>query len=134
VQTALASTTDNGQRVEATVAAYFDFVADQGGAFRLVFASDLTAEPAVRERVERADHACARAVCSVIAEDTGLTEDEAMLLAMGLTGTAQIAARYWLTQGLAVPQELAAALVSGLSWRGISGFPRTGEGDDGLLG
>ena len=134
VRGALASTTDNRQRVEATVAAYFAFVADQAGAFRLVFASDLTSEPAVRERVERADQACAQAVSAVIAEDTGLTEDEAMLLAMGLTGTAQIAARYWLTQGLAVPQELAAALVSGLSWRGISGFPRTGEGDDALLG
>jgi AcrR family transcriptional regulator len=134
VQTALASTTDNRQRVEATVAAYFDFVADQGGAFQLVFASDLTAEPAVRERVERADHACARAVCSVIAEDTGLTEDEAMLLAMGLTGTAQIAARYWLTQGRSVPQDAATSLVSALSWRGISGFPRTDEGEPTALG
>lgn len=134
VQGALASTTDNHQRVEATVAAYFDFVADHGGAFRLVFASDLTAEPAVRERVERADRACAQAVCAVIAEDTGLTEDEAMLLAMGLTGTAQIAARYWLTQGRSVPQGTAAALVAGLSWRGISGFPRTDEGDPHALG
>jgi AcrR family transcriptional regulator len=134
VQAALASTSDNHQRVEATVAAYFDFVADHGGAFRLVFASDLTTEPAVRERVERADRACAQAVSAVIAEDTGLTGDEAMLLAMGLTGTAQIAARYWLTQGRSVPQDTAAALVSGLSWRGISGFPRTDEGEPADLG
>ena len=32
---------------------YFDFVSDPGGAFRLVFESDLTSEPAVRERVDR---------------------------------------------------------------------------------
>jgi AcrR family transcriptional regulator len=134
VRGALASTTDNNQRVQATVEAYFTFVADERGAFRLVFASDLTSEPAVRERVDRADRACAQAVSAVIAEDTGLTEDEAMLLAMGLTGTAQIAARYWLTQGLAVPQGTATALVSALSWRGISGFPRTSDGSQVPLG
>jgi AcrR family transcriptional regulator len=134
VAEALASTTDNKLRVEGTIAAYFAFVAEQAGAFRLVFESDLTAEPAVRERVDRADHACALAVSAVIAEDTGLDEAASMLLATGLTGAAQVAARYWLTQGRPVPQDLAVTLVSALSWRGISGFPRTGEADPDDLG
>lgn len=69
---ALASTTDNKKRVEATMTAYFQFVDNAGGAFRLVFESDLTNEEAVRERVERATNACAEAVSEVIAEDTGL--------------------------------------------------------------
>ena len=50
VRSALASTTDNKQRVRATMDAYFAYVEDDGGAFRLVFESDLTNEPAVRER------------------------------------------------------------------------------------
>src|SRR5688500_8120122 len=52
VRHALASTTDNKQRVDATVRAYYTFVEDQHGAFKLVFESDLTGEPAVRERVD----------------------------------------------------------------------------------
>ena len=83
VRTALASTTDNKQRVEATMDAYFAYVEDEGGAFRLVFESDLTNEPAVRERVDKVTLQCAEAICEVIAEDTGLSKDESMLLAVG---------------------------------------------------
>ncbi|HUW17198.1 MAG TPA: TetR/AcrR family transcriptional regulator [Actinomycetes bacterium] len=127
VRSALASTHDNQERVEGTVAAYFTFVSDQAGAFRLVFESDLTAEPAVRERVERVTEACAYAVSEVIAEDTDLTPEAAMLLAAGLTGSAQVAARWWLTQDGALPQSAAQELVSALAWRGISRFPRADE-------
>ena len=77
---ALASTADNKLRVQATVAAYFDFVDDPRGAFRLIFESDLTNEPGVRARVDRANDACAAALSKVINEDTGLTEAEATLL------------------------------------------------------
>src|SRR5690348_12749924 len=72
VRTALASTTDNKKRVEATMHAYFAYVEDEGGAFRLVFESDLTNETAVRERVDKVALECAEAISQVIAEDTGL--------------------------------------------------------------
>ena len=123
VSDALASTADNKLRVQATVQAYFDFVDDPGGAFRLIFESDLTNEAAVRERVDRANDACAALVSKVIAEDTGLTDDEALLLASGLGGLAQPAARRWLRDGSAIPKDVAAGLVSTLSWRGISRIP-----------
>lgn len=123
VREALESTTDNKQRVSATVAAYFTFVEHESGAFRLVFESDLTNERAVRDRVAQAELDCARLISAVIAEDTGLSIDESMLLAVGLTGTAQVAARYWLASGNPVPRDLAAQLVGALSWRGIGYFP-----------
>src|ERR1700754_2307864 len=41
VVVALESSTDNQQRAQAAVAAYFDFVAGEGQAYRLVFESDL---------------------------------------------------------------------------------------------
>ena len=123
VRSALASTTDNKLRVAATMEAYFTYVEDEGGAFRLVFESDLTNEPAVRERVDRVGLDCAKAVSEVIAEDADLPGDEAMLLAVGLCGMAQITARYWLGSGQKLPRESAAKLVSSLSWRGIAGFP-----------
>jgi AcrR family transcriptional regulator len=134
VRQALAATTDNKLRVEATVAAYFAYVSDQDGAFRLVFESDLTSEPAVRERVDRATEVCAEAVMDVIAEDTGIERAAAMLLATGLTGAAQVAARWWLTQDGSVPRQEATALVSALAWRGISGFPRAEDADPEALG
>jgi AcrR family transcriptional regulator len=123
VRNALESTNDNKQRVAATMDAYFAFVQDEGGAFRLVFESDLTNEPAVRERVDRVSLDCAKAVSEVISEDTKLPGDQAMLLAVGLCGMAQITARYWLGAGQRIPRDAAARLISSLSWRGIAGFP-----------
>jgi AcrR family transcriptional regulator len=124
---ALASTTENKQRVAATIQAYFDFVDADGGAFRLVFESDLTNEPAVRERVERVTSDCAQAISEVIEEDTGLPREQCMLLGVGLAGMAQVTARYWVAANGSVPRDAAAALVASLSWRGIRGFPRAAD-------
>jgi len=123
VRAALESTTDNKQRVAATMDAYFAFVENEGGAFRLVFESDLTNEPAVRERVDKVSLDCAEAVSEVISEDTKLPSEQSMLLAVGLCGMAQITARYWLGAGQQIPRDAAAKLIASLSWRGIAGFP-----------
>ena len=125
VRGALESTDDNRMRVAAAIRAYFDFVDDPDGAYRLVFESDLVNVDEVRRRVERADEMCAALVAVVIAADTGLSEGEAMLLAAGLTGMAQTAARRWLRNRRSLPKQQAAALVQDLIWRGISAFPRT---------
>ncbi|GGO34203.1 TetR family transcriptional regulator [Streptomyces lasiicapitis] len=126
VRAALASTSDNKLRVAATMDAYFGYVEDDGGAFRLVFESDLTNEPAVRERVDKVTLECADAICEVIAEDTGLSKAESMLLASGLGGLAQVVARYWLHSDGGVPREKAVQLLTSLAWRGIAGFPLHG--------
>jgi AcrR family transcriptional regulator len=121
---AVRSTTDNKQRVKATMQAYFAFVDDSRGAFRLVFESDLTNEPAVRDRVDRANLEMARKIAAVIAEDTGLSDAQALLLGSGLQGMAQVAARQWLQQdGERLPRQEAADLIADLAWRGIRGFP-----------
>ncbi|WP_405723623.1 TetR/AcrR family transcriptional regulator [Streptomyces sp. NBC_01537] len=127
VREALASTTDNKQRVHATMDAYFAYVEDEGGAFRLVFESDLTNEPAVRDRVDKVSLQCAEAICQVIAEDTGLSRDQAMLLAVGLGGVSQVVARYWLATSSPVPRDQAVQLLTSLAWRGIAGFPLHGS-------
>ena len=124
---ALASTTDNEERVIATIAAYFAFMADPDSTFRLVFESDLRSEPAVRQRVDAVLHECTVAVAAVIAEDTELDRESALLLAAGLTGAAQMSARWWLTENGELPRGAAERLVASLAWRGISGFPRVGD-------
>ena len=124
VREALASTTDNKQRIAATMDAYFSFVEHEGGAFRLVFESDLTNEPSVRERVDQVSLDCAKLVSPLIAEDTELPEEQSMLLAVSLCGLAQVTARHWLNAGDRIPREVAKNLTASLAWRGIAGFPK----------
>ena len=123
VSAALASTTDNRERVPATFRAFFDYVSGDGQAFRLVFESDLSNEPAVRARLERAMHECAEMVSEFIREDAGVSNEEADLLGMALVGMAQVSARYWLSTEAAIGKDLAEQLLSRLAWRGISGWP-----------
>ena len=123
IQKAIASTRDNKNRVKATIDAYFGFIEGEGEAFRLLFESDMSIEPQVRERLERMTYDCAVAVSAVISVDTGLPKDEAMILAIGLIGCAQISARHWLEKGGKIDRSQASALVTSLMWRGISGFP-----------
>jgi AcrR family transcriptional regulator len=126
-QHALESTEDNKERVTAAVHAFYDYVASDEGAFRLVFESDLTNEPAVRARVDRVTTECARLIARVIHEDTGLPDEQSRLLAVSLVGMAQVSARFWLQDGSRMPRDEAAALVAGLAWRGIRGYPLTDE-------
>ena len=123
VTAALKSTTDNRQRVEASVQAYFDFVDTDGQAFRLVFETDLRNEPAVAERVQQSLQRCVDAIAETIAKDTGASPDEAQLLSVGLAGLAEISARWWLGANKRLPKDEAVRLLSALAWRGMSGFP-----------
>jgi AcrR family transcriptional regulator len=124
---ALESTEDNKQRVTATMHAFYAYVASAEGAFRLVFESDLTNEPAVRERVDRVTVECAKLIAHVIADDTGLPEEQSQLLAVSLVGMGQVSARFWLEEHGSIDQDEAASLIAALAWRGIGGYPRTDE-------
>lgn len=124
IQRAIQSTPDNAKRVQATIAAYFDFIEAEGEAFRLLFESDMNVEPAVRERLNRMTYDCAAAVSAVISIDTGLPQEAAMLLGIGLIGSAQVTARHWLERDSKLSREQAQSLATNIIWRGISGFPR----------
>ena len=123
IQRAIQSTPDNSERVQATIGAYFDFIEAEGEAFRLLFESDMSVEPAVRERLNRMTYDCATAVSAVISLDTGLPQEAAMLLGVGLIGSAQVTARHWLERDSKLSRQQAQSLVTNIIWRGISGFP-----------
>ncbi len=124
---ALASTHDNKLRVAAAMEAFYEYIAGHDGAFRLVFESDLTNEPAVRAAVDRVTSECAAMIAHVIHDDTGLSDAAANLLAVSLVGMAQVSARFWVTDASGISRPDAVALVSGLAWRGIRGYPLTDE-------
>lgn len=125
VREALASTTDNAQRVVATMGAFYDFVAASDSDFRFVFESDLTGEPAVQDRLDLINTEISDSIAAIISEDTSLPAAQAKLLGVSLVGIAQVSARYWVGGGAErIGVEEAKYLVSTLVWRGVRGFPR----------
>ena len=124
IRAAVASSQDNSERVLATVNAYFDYINREGEAFRLLFESDMTVEPQVHERLSKMTYDCASAFSDAITAETGISQESAMMLAVGLIGTAQTTARHWLARSETIDRDLAVKLVSSLQWRGISGFRR----------
>ncbi len=130
VRSALASTTDNKQRVHAAVAAYFDFVDEAGQGYRLVFESDLLGEPSVQQRVDRALELCIDAVAEAVIDDAGLDPARARMFAVGLVGASQVSARYWLDHDRPVPKDEAIAITSSLAWRGVAHLPLQHEAGD----
>jgi AcrR family transcriptional regulator len=128
VRAALAATTDNHERVDNAVAAYFTFVADNDQAYRLIFESDLRGQAEVERIVERATDDCISAITDTITTDTGVDVERARLLASGMVGLSQVSARYWLQQSPHVSRSEAIELLSTLMWRGISRFPRQEPG------
>lgn len=125
LRSALASTPDNRKRVKGVLEAYFDFVNHESGSFRLIFESDLTNVPEATSRVARTDEICGQLIADVIRADTSLDDETAMLLASGLLGLAQTAARRWLHEPHRISQEDAVRALTNLAWRGISAFPLT---------
>ncbi len=124
IQKAVSSTQDNAGRINATVNAYFDFINREGEAFRLLFESDMSVEPQVRERLARMTYDCAAAFSAVITLDTGLPKEYSMMLAVGIIGNVQSAARHWLERDGKIDRDDAVQLVANLIWRGIGGFPK----------
>ena len=118
----------NHERAQAAVAAYFDFVADEGSSYRLIFESDLRGEPEAAAVVDDALRHCIDMVAAAVTTDAGLDAPRARLLAVGLVGLSQVTAQYWLDSGKTVPRDEAVALMSGLAWRGLAGFPLINPG------
>ena len=121
---AMGGTDDNRQRVDGAVQAYFEFIDAEGEAFRLVFESDLRNDADVRAIVDRGTQVCVEAIAEVIASETGADPERALMLAAGLTGLSETAARWWLPRKGTVSRDEAVQLMSALAWRGMSGFPR----------
>ena len=122
VRGALEGTTENKARIAGAVGAYFDFVED--ARFRLLFTTADLADESVRRAVDAAFDRVAGRVAGLIAEDAGLEESAALLLAAALRGLAAEGARWWLERGDMTKDEAVAHLTR-LAWRGLGSFDPT---------
>ncbi len=125
---ALASHTDNKERVSATMAAFYQFVSREDEAYRLIFASGMENDDAVGDRLERFHDVLAGAIGEVIADDTGQPMAASTMLGHGLIGMVLSAARHWSRLSERPDLTTSSQLISRLAWRGISGFPMESEG------
>ena len=128
-QAALESTQDNKQRVARAMDAFFDYVANDTGAFRLVFESDLNEVAAVHERITWATDQCVEAISRRIMLDTQLPQPVAWLVAQGLVGMSQVSARAWL-KDQTLPLDIAVEVIGRLAWRGVGGQPAPPAAED----
>ncbi len=119
VRKALEGTNDNQARVEAAIAAYFDFVEDKR--FRLLLGSAEAADDDVRAAVTGAEAKIAQVIGRLIADDAGLSEESANFLAWGVRGLASEGARWWI-EHRDVEKADAVRLLSRLVWRGLGAF------------
>ncbi|MGC4933706.1 TetR/AcrR family transcriptional regulator [Gordonia sp. DT30] len=128
VNNALLTTTDNRQRVQAAVQAFFDFIDSDNSGYRLIFASDVM-DPAVIRRTEGATEACVDAVYGLVMQDSGLDPYRSRMLAAGLVGASQVNARYWLEARRPIDKQTAIDTTVALLWGGLSHVPRQAELD-----
>lgn len=123
VRDAMTRSDNNKARITTMVNAYFDFVGQEGAAFRLIFESDLANVPEVRRRLDQIELTCARVMADIIRSETSMDQDEALLVGAQLVGLAQTSARYWLTHEARVSKETAIRVTGSLIRRGIGAFP-----------
>jgi AcrR family transcriptional regulator len=122
VTSALEGTTDNRERVEEAVRAFFDFVSDPR--FRLLLITADGADAEVAALVDGAHQGVAEGVAKLIAADAGLSQASAELLATGIRGLAIAGAQWWVDRP-EVDKDAAVALLARLLWRGLRGFERS---------
>ena len=103
--------------------AYFAYVEDEGGAFRLVFESDLTNEPAVRERVDKVTPSAPRRSARSSREDTGLPRTSRCCSPSAWAASPRSSRATGCSRAGTDRRDDAVQLLASLAWRGIAGFP-----------
>jgi AcrR family transcriptional regulator len=126
IRRAIEGARSNRERIERATGAYFSFIDENEGSFRLLFRETMGADDEFRRAIERFRDELARSIAAVIAAETGLPASEAELLARGVMGIAESAAQWWLDHR-SVPAERVVRDLSELAWRGLAGLPRRGE-------
>lgn len=114
----------NRDVVQASVRAFFEFVADDMQYYRLLFDSDMLDDVDAAERVEGVTSAVVERIATHIASDTGLAAPQAQVLASSVVGASESAAKAWLrTSQSDLDIDTASDLIAGMMWSGLRALP-----------
>ena len=119
LEAAMDTRRDNRERVRATVAAVFEYMASPERTHRLIFDSGIDGDPEVRTRSEAVHRLLSSEVARTIRADTTVAEAEAEVLSRG-------APRHWADRLDADARPAAAEMartVDALIWRGLASLP-----------
>jgi len=123
VEKTIEQVSSNRERIHGGIEAYFTFIDQNEGSFRLLFRETMGADPDFREVIDRFRDAVASRIGAIIASETGLPKAESELLARGVVGISESAAQWWLERR-EVDKEKVVRDLSDLAWRGLAGLPR----------
>lgn len=110
------------QQVESGFAAYFNFVAVEADAFRLLFGSGTRRDEEFERAVRRVEESIADAIAVFIQAD--IEPEHRRTLAHGLVGLAEGTSRLWLADGMPTPPAELARQIADLAWAGLRGVRR----------
>ena len=110
------------EQVERGVAAYFQWVAGDHAAFRLLFGSGARRDEEFATDVRRVEEAIATAITELIQAD--VSEDHRRLLAAALIGSAEGASRLVVHECEPFDAELLARQLADFAWGGLRGVHR----------
>jgi AcrR family transcriptional regulator len=120
VANAAGSAVNPREQVEAGFRAFFHFVRDCREAFALMFSGDVWREPEFAREVGRVEDDMAAVITDLIVVE-GMPAAQRRILAFGLVGAAQVAARHWIERGLDTDADELAAQLAQLAWSGLRG-------------
>ena len=123
VRTALDSPIGNRERIRASFQAYFDFVDEHAGGFRLLMQERIGTEREFRERVDAVRSQILAEVAALIVRESrgGLGRARAETVAVALVGMVETVAQRDQGPTVARRRDAADTLVR-LAWKGITGL------------
>ena len=109
------------EQVELGLAAFFTFVAEEPEAFRLLIRASRWSDDDLAGEARRFEAEMAELVTALIVVP-GLERSHRRLLAHGIVGMADAAARVWLLDGMTPPVDELAGRLAELAWAGLRGL------------
>ncbi|MBO3143091.1 TetR family transcriptional regulator [Dermatophilus congolensis] len=107
--------------VRAMVEAYFGFVTEPAGGFRLVYESETLSEADATRRVQELQGWCVDAIAERVRSFRDLSLAESNAVATSLVGLAQFSARAWFRNGTLSRSDAVDAFTR-MAWGGLAGF------------
>lgn len=110
----------NQDKVDGMMKAFFNFAGTNPQGYRLIFESDVQNDVVVAERIEALTSTVAEKMAEVLGPNTGLSQDDAVVLSTALSGMVISAAQQVIHSGGSTEElEKAQSLIFRLAWGGL---------------
>ena len=120
IEKSTAAASSPRELVEQGFAGFISFFEQHPETFRILFSDANRSDPEFAEEVHRVELVVAERIASLI-DIPDLTDDDRRLLAVGIVGLGESAARLWMSGESGLSADRVAALLAELTWAGLRG-------------